>query len=91
MAVARIKTYLTYMNQMDYLTADGAVFSLTPAGVDESVLAWTRAAIASHQELIKIGWKEGAASRKNVYFDASRAMALFSEPINSENETAVRP
>lgn len=43
------------------LPLDGAVFSLKPAGIDESVIAWTRAAVATRQELYDAGWREGIA------------------------------
>lgn len=71
------------------LPLDGAIFSLTSAGVDESVMAWTRVAVATRQELYDAGWKEGIRERAAGYPSAATVMFRFSTPINRDNESEV--
>jgi hypothetical protein len=66
---------------------DGAVFPVTEAGVDKSILAWARAAFASEKELMAAGWD--SESDKGSYHKAGIAMAYFDEPISRENESQV--
>ena len=66
---------------------DGAVFPVTEAGVDKSILAWARAAFASENELVVAGWD--SESDKWSYNKAATAMAYFDEPISPENESQV--
>ncbi|EFJ24988.1 hypothetical protein SELMODRAFT_414219 [Selaginella moellendorffii] len=63
------------------LPAGGTLVSIVPEGVDESVLAWTRAAIASPRELSAAGWKSDGKYQKAIMY--------FSEPINRDNECEV--
>ncbi|KAL2620874.1 hypothetical protein R1flu_001079 [Riccia fluitans] len=67
----------------------GTIFTLTPDGVDENILAWTRAAVASHKELSEAGWKEDTATSMWQHHVASSAMAHFSRAISRENEGEV--
>lgn len=83
------KIHLVNNTLFAYYSTDGAIFSLTAAGVDESVLAWTRAAVASPEELASVGWTEGALKKANGLASASRAMFHFSMPVSKENETEV--
>jgi hypothetical protein len=62
---------------------------LTPAGVDESVIAWTRAAVATRQELYDAGWREGVRERASGYPSAATVMFRFSSPISRDNEGEV--
>ncbi|KAG0622727.1 hypothetical protein M758_3G118800 [Ceratodon purpureus] len=71
------------------LPLDGAVFSLTSAGVDESVMAWTRAVVATRQELYDAGWREGVRERAAGYPSAATVMFRFSRPISRDNEDEV--
>lgn len=72
------------------MEADGAVFSLTSAGVDDSVMAWTRAAVATRQELYDAGWREGVRERVAGYTSAATVMFRFCKPISRDNESEVR-
>ncbi|KAG6541758.1 hypothetical protein Mapa_016770 [Marchantia paleacea] len=67
----------------------GTMFTLTPTGVNESVLAWTRAAVASPKELSDAGWREDTAMSMWQHHGASTAMAHFSRAITRENEGEV--
>lgn len=71
------------------LPPDGAVFSITESGVDESVLAWTRVAIASTKELANAGWNVGAALDGWACSKAASSMAYFHQPVSQENESEV--
>lgn len=62
---------------------------MTSAGVDESVMAWTRVAVATRQELYDAGWKEGIRERAAGYPSAATVMFRFSTPINRDNESEV--
>lgn len=68
----------------------GTMFTLTPTGVNESVLAWTRAAVASPKELSDAGWREDTAMSMWQHHGASTAMAHFSRAITRENEGEVQ-
>ena len=71
------------------LNAAGAVFSLTSAGVDESVMAWTRAAVATRQELYDAGWRESMRERAAGYPSVGTVMFRLSRPIGRDNESEV--
>ncbi|KAJ7552070.1 hypothetical protein O6H91_06G040400 [Diphasiastrum complanatum] len=64
------------------LSISRSIYTLTPLGVDESVLAWTRVAVASPRELVDAGWREDSRG-------ASSAMVYFSKPVSRENESEV--
>ena len=53
------------------------------------MLAWTRAAVASPEELASAGWTEEALKKANGLTSASKAMFHFSKPVSKENETEV--
>lgn len=61
----------------------GAVFTVTSSGVDESVMAWTRAAVASKEEMEEAGWREG-------HHNAPSIMLQFTQPTSQQNELEVR-
>ncbi|CAM6014918.1 unnamed protein product [Sphagnum balticum] len=61
------------------LPIGGAVFTVTSSGVDESVMAWTRAAVASKEEMEEAGWREG-------HHNAPSIMLQFLQPTSQQNE-----
>ncbi|MCO5568024.1 hypothetical protein L7F22_021720 [Adiantum nelumboides] len=71
------------------LPSDGAIFSITEAGVDDTALAWTRAAVASAKELAAAGWSGETQSDEGTGNLAAMAMARFLQPISHENESEV--
>lgn len=71
------------------LLPDDTIFSLTESGVDDSVLAWTRAAVASTKELADAGWREETLLDEGVSHKAASAMAHFIQPVGQENESEV--
>jgi len=52
-------------------------------------MAWTRAAVATRQELYNAGWREGIRERAAGYPSAATVMFRFSKPINRANESEV--
>ncbi|KAH7279877.1 hypothetical protein KP509_37G041900 [Ceratopteris richardii] len=71
------------------LPPDGAIFSITEDGVDETALAWTRAAVASIKELASVGWTEGKHSQEKINTRGNMSMACFLKPVSHENESEV--
>ncbi|KAI5064839.1 hypothetical protein GOP47_0019534 [Adiantum capillus-veneris] len=71
------------------LPSDGAILSITEAGVDDSALAWTRAAVASAKELASAGWSGETQSDEETSNMAASAMASFHQPVSQENESEV--
>eukprot|EP00271_Cylindrocystis_brebissonii_P020492 TRINITY_DN6807_c0_g2_i1.p1 TRINITY_DN6807_c0_g2~~TRINITY_DN6807_c0_g2_i1.p1 ORF type:complete len:277 (-),score=51.22 TRINITY_DN6807_c0_g2_i1:134-964(-) len=83
------------------LSPDVAEFALSSSGVDATTLAWTRAAVATQEELEAAGWgtvppmgksAQSAPSasptfgKRKAKRQAAKAMARFSTPISERNE-----
>jgi hypothetical protein len=58
---------------------------MSPAGLDDTLLAWTRVAVATPDELASAGW----TPEKAGFESAGRAMAKFVEPVSRRNELQV--
>lgn len=68
------------------LPPDGASFTITPAGPDDTLLAWARAAVATGVELQRAGWSLDSPRSFKL---AGRVMASFSCPVSQANELEV--
>lgn len=69
----------------DHLSAESTLFTLSPSGLDDTLLAWTRAAVATPNELAAAGWTPKNCGPRA----AARALACFAEPVGRRNELQV--